>query len=417
LGVDADASALIVRRAYLRGVKAHPPERDPEGFARLREAFDVARGDVARGEVPADARPDGPGPAGRDDAQPPLDDNLDVAALLVRGQPEALLEVLAQAIDRAERRDTRIVIPSALDVVLELESLGTRDIAQEAMDRFRQHVERIAPLLSNPSDALYYLLVRDLTDLPDKFPFRVRQLLARALLNSTRRWGPTEAERHLHEFAVSEPFLARVALGMLATSSPNLAELFGFWLDVPDTPPSMSDFAFSRAHPLAWDALGSSPQQEASEDEARPRPRRVSRPVVAKKPPVPWTGLFWFAIACGAALLGYLNLSRPPPRSPWDYGGASTLREAPASGLDARLRVHAMTNACSGYQSIACMELRIFDAAIAARDCDASRDALALLRQQAQPRTLLELLDLSVLQMAHDSRCWGDAPGADASSP
>ena len=55
------------------------------------------------------------------------------------------------------------------------------------MDRFRQHVERIAPLLSNPSDALYYLLVRDLTDLPDKFPFRVRQLLARALLNSTRR--------------------------------------------------------------------------------------------------------------------------------------------------------------------------------------------------------------------------------------
>ncbi|MBN4059279.1 hypothetical protein JYT22_01345, partial [Endomicrobium sp. AH-315-J14] len=31
-----------MRRAYLRAVKKHKPERDPEGFKRVREAYEVA---------------------------------------------------------------------------------------------------------------------------------------------------------------------------------------------------------------------------------------------------------------------------------------------------------------------------------------------------------------------------------------
>jgi hypothetical protein len=71
LGVDASADAGTVRRAYLRLLKKHNPERDPEGFKQLREAFERARDPygfdasgpfpwaAARGE-PADAieRPD-----------------------------------------------------------------------------------------------------------------------------------------------------------------------------------------------------------------------------------------------------------------------------------------------------------------------------------------------------------------------
>ena len=41
LGVDGDADERALRRAYLRAVKAHPPERDPEGFARVREAREI----------------------------------------------------------------------------------------------------------------------------------------------------------------------------------------------------------------------------------------------------------------------------------------------------------------------------------------------------------------------------------------
>jgi len=40
LGLSGEPTAAEVRRAYLRQVKAHPPERDPEGFRRVREAYD-----------------------------------------------------------------------------------------------------------------------------------------------------------------------------------------------------------------------------------------------------------------------------------------------------------------------------------------------------------------------------------------
>lgn len=40
LGVPRNASAAEVRRAWIEGVRRHPPDRDPEGFQRLREAHD-----------------------------------------------------------------------------------------------------------------------------------------------------------------------------------------------------------------------------------------------------------------------------------------------------------------------------------------------------------------------------------------
>lgn len=41
LGVAADTLPGDVRRAYLRAVKAHPPEKDPDGFARVRAAYEL----------------------------------------------------------------------------------------------------------------------------------------------------------------------------------------------------------------------------------------------------------------------------------------------------------------------------------------------------------------------------------------
>ena len=43
LGVAPDAPGEDVRAAYLRLLKDHPPDRDPEGFERLRDAYDVLR--------------------------------------------------------------------------------------------------------------------------------------------------------------------------------------------------------------------------------------------------------------------------------------------------------------------------------------------------------------------------------------
>jgi curved DNA-binding protein CbpA len=43
LGVTPGASEDEIRAAYLRQVKEHSPERDPEGFERVRDAYAVLR--------------------------------------------------------------------------------------------------------------------------------------------------------------------------------------------------------------------------------------------------------------------------------------------------------------------------------------------------------------------------------------
>ncbi len=51
LGVSISANSDEVRRAYLRAVKQHKPEADPEGFTRVREAFEVLKSVHAHGQL------------------------------------------------------------------------------------------------------------------------------------------------------------------------------------------------------------------------------------------------------------------------------------------------------------------------------------------------------------------------------
>ena len=43
LGVAADAGEAQIRAAYLAKVRQHPPDRDPEQFERVRDAYDQLR--------------------------------------------------------------------------------------------------------------------------------------------------------------------------------------------------------------------------------------------------------------------------------------------------------------------------------------------------------------------------------------
>lgn len=43
LGVSEDATEDEIRKAYLRGVKEHPPERDAEKFEKVRDAYRILR--------------------------------------------------------------------------------------------------------------------------------------------------------------------------------------------------------------------------------------------------------------------------------------------------------------------------------------------------------------------------------------
>jgi curved DNA-binding protein CbpA len=43
LGIGPQATDEEIRAAYLRGIKEHPPERDPEQFERIRDAYNQLR--------------------------------------------------------------------------------------------------------------------------------------------------------------------------------------------------------------------------------------------------------------------------------------------------------------------------------------------------------------------------------------
>ncbi len=57
LGIDASATPDDIRRAYLRGIKVRKPETDPEGFRRLREAYELLTSTLARQEETFTAPP------------------------------------------------------------------------------------------------------------------------------------------------------------------------------------------------------------------------------------------------------------------------------------------------------------------------------------------------------------------------
>ena len=43
LGITREASEAEIKRAYFSLVREHPPERDPEGFKRVRAAYEKLR--------------------------------------------------------------------------------------------------------------------------------------------------------------------------------------------------------------------------------------------------------------------------------------------------------------------------------------------------------------------------------------
>lgn len=43
LGVSVTAGSEEIRAAYLEAVKRHPPDRDPEAFERIRDAYEALR--------------------------------------------------------------------------------------------------------------------------------------------------------------------------------------------------------------------------------------------------------------------------------------------------------------------------------------------------------------------------------------
>jgi curved DNA-binding protein CbpA len=48
LGLDPSAGEEEIRQRYLEKVKAHPPDRDPEGFKSIQEAYEKVKDTPSR---------------------------------------------------------------------------------------------------------------------------------------------------------------------------------------------------------------------------------------------------------------------------------------------------------------------------------------------------------------------------------
>ena len=48
LGLDETADDEAVRAAYVQALRTSPPDRDPEGFRRIREAYEALRDTESR---------------------------------------------------------------------------------------------------------------------------------------------------------------------------------------------------------------------------------------------------------------------------------------------------------------------------------------------------------------------------------
>jgi curved DNA-binding protein CbpA len=51
LGIEREASEAEIKRAYFSKVREHPPERDPEGFKRIRAAYEQLKAGKERAET------------------------------------------------------------------------------------------------------------------------------------------------------------------------------------------------------------------------------------------------------------------------------------------------------------------------------------------------------------------------------
>jgi hypothetical protein len=89
LGIDGDATPEVIRRAYLRRIKESPPERNPEEFERIRDAYKTLQ-DPAQRIQRTLFRPD---------PYAPLTDVLDTKEDKRFVGPETWLAVIAEGIE------------------------------------------------------------------------------------------------------------------------------------------------------------------------------------------------------------------------------------------------------------------------------------------------------------------------------
>jgi hypothetical protein len=228
LGLEGDVELTQnhVKRTYLRKLKEHPPERDPEGFQRLREAYELVReyADGDRAEpafvapapapfIPVEPLWDPP-PLKVEEPEPepppePPEPPEPPPPPIATQPPATMIVEEAPALSLEERMAT----------VLNLIAHDEHDAANELAAAWREADDH-----RNSKDGLVtWALTRELLGVAAVLPKPVVQQLARGIADGDMT-GPKQA---LVQFHAQRPFEAEEAHIVLAKRAPSLHGMIG----------------------------------------------------------------------------------------------------------------------------------------------------------------------------------------------
>jgi hypothetical protein len=175
LGVTRGVSAEEVRRAYLRQIKQHPPERDPEGFQLAREAYELLKGAPwlftsrpSKASINTADAEGGTQPVGRPAFAVPV--AATSAAHPESAQPEARADV-----SEGEHQQTQVE-PSDTDH--DAQFVGLTLALPAPLDPLEQRLEELTQTMSRGEYSRSAKLLRKLYDLPGIDPDRLPPLYA-----------------------------------------------------------------------------------------------------------------------------------------------------------------------------------------------------------------------------------------------
>jgi hypothetical protein len=186
IGVPPGSSQEEIRRAYLRLVKVRKPETDPEGFRRLREAFDLLREQPEPSPSPEilfRPRPAAERPAGRKAQQNPADLIEAAEAWFFEGETARAVEAVLAALEEAEARGG---LPDPLPVILlilRLQGQGESAGAARVLERLQGALRSSGKELSRLDDqaAALWQVAQEIPGLSEDFPASTRAAISGAV--------------------------------------------------------------------------------------------------------------------------------------------------------------------------------------------------------------------------------------------
>jgi hypothetical protein len=205
IGVAPGSSQEEIRRAYLRQVKVRKPEADPEGFCRLREAFDLLREQPELSFSPEILFR--PGPADPEADLPGFEPDAfasELERIEAASTPEELLEAADAALRVLHMAEERRVLPHPLPILvllLRLRAQGAATEADQVEERFQSLLRasgRELAVLEGRTAALWQV-AQDLGRLSPEFPATARAAIGEAVASGAPRDALPELDRLIEE--------------------------------------------------------------------------------------------------------------------------------------------------------------------------------------------------------------------------